>query len=129
MRLLTIILALSLVASLVNISLIPKDQWRETVAFVIERSRTEDVALLAPGYMVIPFDYYSRGRIGRHPIRPPSAESQLESLLNEHERVWLVSHQVDIADPEKRAEGWLAKHANRVESASFYHIQVELYER
>lgn len=128
-RLLTFLLAFSLLASLINISLIPKDQWRETVSFIIKQRQTKDVVLLLPNYMTVPFDYYSQGRIARQGISPSFALSYLESLVNDHGRIWLVSHQVDIADSEKKIESWLEQHANRVEEKSFYRIQVHLYQK
>lgn len=128
-KLLASLLTISLLASLVNISLIPKDQWREAVSFITKQSQTKDIVLLLPSYMTFPFDYYSQGRIARDGIHPSSSLSQLESLLNDHGRIWLVSHQVDIADPEKKIEGWLGQHANLVEEKSFYRIQLHLYQK
>lgn len=128
-KLLASLLTLSLLASLVNIILIPKDQWREAVSFIIKQGQINDVVLLLPSYMTFPFDYYSQSRIARHGISPSFASPQLESLLNAHGRIWIVSHQVDIADPEKKIEGWLDQHANRVEEKSFYCILVNLYQK
>ena len=128
-KLLASLLTLSLLASLVNIILIPKDQWREAVSFINKQGQINDVVLLLPSYMTFPFDYYSQRRIARYGISPSFASSQLESLLNASGRIWLVSHQVDIADPEKKIEGWLEQRANRLEEKSFYRILVHLYQK
>ena len=128
-KLLASLLILSLLASFVNISLIPKAQWRETVSFIIKQSTKKDVVLLLPSYMTSPFDYYSQGRIARYGINPSSSLSELESLMNDYGRVWLVSPQVDIADPEKKIESWLKQHANRIEEKSFYRILIHLYQK
>lgn len=127
-KLLVFLLTFSLIVSLVNISLIPKDQWREAVSYIIKKSQKEDVVLLLPSYMAVPFDYYSQGRVARHGIYPSSL-FHLESLLDDYKRIWLVSHEVDIGDPEKRIEGWLEQHTKRIEEKSFYRIRVNLYQR
>ena len=128
-KLLTVLLILSLLASIINVYFIPKDQWRETANFILKQKQVGDVVLLLPSYMTYPFDYYSQGRITRHGIHPSSDSSQLESLLDDYGRIWLISHLVDIADPEQKVKGWLDYHADRVEEKSFYRIQVSLYQR
>ena len=128
-KLLTALLILSLLASIINIYLIPKDQWRETVNFIIKQRQAGDVVLLLPSYMTYPFDYYSQRKITMYGIHPSSDSSQLESLLDDYERIWLISHLIDIADPERIVEGWLENHANRVEEKSFYRIQIYLFQK
>lgn len=128
-KLLTMILLASLLASFVNVAWIPKDQWRETVSFIIEQSQPQDAVLLAPGYVVIPFNHYSHGRIAGTGIQSLAVASQLQSLLNDHKRVWLVSYQADIAASQKEAEAWFSQHAVQTETAQFFHIQVRLYEK
>lgn len=128
-RLLAGVLLLSLVASLVNIFLVPKDQWRETVAYILAHSQPGDAVVLLPSYMNIPFRYYSQGRIFSTGIRPNSASAQLKQLLAEHERIWYVHHTIDMPDPEGQIEQWLQAHAHPEENQAFYHTQLHLYRR
>jgi len=128
-KLLTALLILSLLTSLINIYLIPKDQWREAAHFILKQRQVGDVVLLLPSYMTYPFDYYSQGRITRQGIHPSSDSSQMESLLDDYGRIWLVTNQANIVDPEKKVQSWLDQNTDLLEENYFYRIQVSLYQK
>lgn len=125
---LALVLPLSFLASLVNIVFIPKDQWRQAADYIHARSQENDVVVLLPDYATYPFDYYDRGRTRRIGLQPSSFVPEIESLLKEHGRLWLVSNRGDIADPGRKIETWLEANARPVESGSFHLIQTRLFQ-
>ena len=77
--------------------------------------------------MNFPFDYYNKGRIDRYGVNPSSDLSHLESFVNSFRRIWLITNRADIVDPKKKIENWLKQHTKRLETKSFYRIQVNSY--
>ena len=125
-RLLVGMLALSLVAALVNVLWIPKPQWREVAEHIAERHRTGDVVVLEPAYMATPFGYHADAGIEREGLGFGAEPTRLDALLGEHDRVWLVIHR-STADPQQRTQNWFDEHGTLVESADFFRLHVRLY--
>jgi mannosyltransferase len=129
-RLLTAMLAASLVASLANILVIQQDQWREATNYVVANSQPQDLALLVPNYMVAAFDYYDHGRVDGQGATPAAVPNQLAVWSGKYNRIWLVLHATaDVSDPQGRIEQWLTQHAQKIETDSFYNIRVELFQK
>ena len=125
-RLLVVVLGFSLIASLINVLVIPKDQWRETVDQLGERYQQGDLVVIEPNYLTIPFDYYDRRHLPRLGV-PFGDTKPVGEVLCHHPRVWLVLHRVD-RDPQARLEEWLGQRATRLDVADYYGIQVELFQ-
>jgi hypothetical protein len=121
-------LSLSLISSLINICFIPKDEWRQTLDYIHAQSQKNDLVLLLPNYATFPFDYYNQGKIERAGVQPSSFIPELESLLKSHGRLWLVSNRANIADPDRKIEGWLGTKAKLVITKRFYLVQTSLYQ-
>ena len=121
-------LLLSLAASMITLTAIPKDQWREAVAYLNEQSESGDVVALVPSYMSTPFDYYDQGRLNRVGIRPADMDEILPELAEQHGRIWLVYHSVDTVDAGRNAEAWLEQHGHLIREAPFFRIHAKLFE-
>ena len=124
--LLLTILGLSFISSFVCISLIPKDQWRETTAYIREHQENGDLVILEPTYMTIPFDYYAAGGVDREGLPFGADPALLENLLSVHPRIWFVTHQYD-GDAQKRTQEWLDEYAILQDAQDFYRLQVQLF--
>ena len=128
-KLLAVVFSLSLISSLINIRFIPKDEWRQTVNFIHAQSQENDAVVLLPSYARFTFDYYSREKIIRVGVQPSSFIPELESLLKNHSRIWLVSNRANIVDPDRKIETWLEAKTKLVMARKFYLIQADLYQK
>jgi uncharacterized membrane protein len=126
--LVTAVALLSLVASLTNIFLVPKNEWREAAAYVAAAAQPGDLVLLTPAYMTIPYDLYAPADLPRTGVPFETGDEAFAPLTAAHDRIWLVYDPFD-ADPAHRLQGWLQEHATLVESAPFHRLNVELYSR
>jgi len=90
-----------------------KEEWRAAARYVAEHSRQGDAILCHVDYTRIPFGYYYRGEV---PVFAPfggpvgdgvDVARTLEGLAA-YDTVWLVQSHVELADPNRSVEGWLA---------------------
>ncbi len=127
-RLLLSMLALSLIAALINVALIPKDQWREAASFIAEHRQANDLVLLEPSYGVIPFDYYDLGRTPREGFPAKADAAWMDAVLNHNDRIWLVeSASAAGLQSQPQAQRWLEAHGTLLDTIDLYHIQLRLY--
>jgi uncharacterized membrane protein len=130
---LTSVMAASLVASLVSISLVPKDDWRQAAAYITAYQDARDGIVLAPVYMGTPLGYYlGDNPLARYGANVGSVTKDLPAWLAAHPRLWLVTQAGDTHDPTGReaVQGWLNSHASMVESAGFDGgILIQLFEK
>jgi hypothetical protein len=124
---LSVVLGLSLIASLVALAAVPKDQWREATAFIVAQQQPGDIVILEPVYMTIPFDYYNHDRVARVGLSFDAGPDALEQTLLPHNRAWLVRHQLD-RDPLNRIQRWLGEHATLAGTTNFFRLEVQLYQ-
>lgn len=138
---LILLLTTSLVGSLVNVTVIPKDQWREMVAYLAEHGEATDSIWIEPRYHMFPLNYYLA-----HPdqvnaatssplnfdignVPPTMSDAELEALVGRGQRVWLIYHAANYidTDPERRLEKWLAEHLEATDQLHLYRIEATLY--
>jgi len=90
-----------------------KEEWRAAARYVAKHSRQGDAILCHVDYTRIPFGYYYRGGV---PVFAPfggpvgdgvDVARTLEGLA-EYDTVWLVQSHIELADPGRSVEGWLA---------------------
>ncbi|MCC6453677.1 MAG: glycosyltransferase family 39 protein [Caldilineaceae bacterium] len=143
---LALLLAASLVGSLVNVLFIPKEQWRETAAYIVEHGEPGDAIWVVPGYHALPLSYYlaradnREGEAGsdvmfdqqmfdQQPVSSSMNDSDLEARLEKGQRVWLVYHTVNVRllDPDRRLEQWLNAHLQPVDQLHLFKIEATLY--
>jgi hypothetical protein len=123
------LLLLSLILSLVNVSLIPKDQWREAVAYIQDHQQVGDVTWLLSDYLRLPYHYYDRAQTQWVGVSPQKSDDELEGLLLSSRRVWLVYQAIDIQiiDPTRRIETWLDHHATPSLAFDGFRVVVRLW--
>ncbi len=126
-RLLGTVAALSLALALVNVVLVPKNQWREAAAYIAAHAQPDDLVLLTPRYMTAPYDLYAPADLPREGLPFAFDEAALRALETGHERIWVVFDPFD-ADPAGHLQQWLSEHGELADTATFYRLEVELYE-
>lgn len=127
-RMLSVLLGFSLLASLVNVSMIPKAQWDQAAEFVLTAQQASDCVIVSPPYSALVFDYYARGQIPLHGLSPRSAHETLEQLSCKCSRLWVVSHTTDVGPERESLVTWLGERAQRTTISQFYRLRVELFE-
>ena len=125
---LAFVLALSLISSLINIFFIPKDEWRQAVAYIHSQSEKGDLVLLLPAYMTFPFDYYDKENSERIGIQPSDLPLKLEPTLRSIRRIWLVANRPYLLDPEGKIKKWLDTSAKFLTEKNFYLVETYLYQ-
>ena len=128
-RLLRVLFVLSLAASLVNVLVIPKEQWREAVDLILAQRGHADVVVLEPAYMSMPFDFYSQGRLDAVGLAShEDVGAKMAEVEQGRERIWLVHHLADV-NPAHVAgiQQWLAENAILIQSSRLYRLQLDLY--
>jgi len=73
--------ALSLLLSVVNVTLIPKDEWRQAIQFIHAHQQPGDVTWLLSDYLRAPYLYYDRGRSDWTGVSPEMTDDELEGVL------------------------------------------------
>jgi mannosyltransferase len=127
-KLLLSMLTLSLIAALVNVALIPKEQWREATYYIAEHRQANDLVLLEPSYTLAPFDYYDLGRSPREGFPAKGDAAWLDAVLKHNDRIWLIESQsVPGLSQPPQAESWLDAHGTLLDTLDLYRIQVRLY--
>ena len=127
-KLLLSMLALSLVAALINVALIPKEQWREATLFIAEHRQANDLVVLEPSYTIAPFDYYDQGRTPREGFPAKADAAWLDAVLNHNDRIWLIESQsVPGLSQPPQAQHWLDAHGTLLDTLDFYRIHLRLY--
>jgi hypothetical protein len=100
-----------------------KEGWREIAAHLATHSRPEDAILIHPDWVRYPLQYYLRGGGQTYAVfSSVEAHSDLNGPLTaistRHPVVWLVESHVEMADPQRRVNAWLAER---------YPLATELY--
>lgn len=90
-----------------------KEAWRETVGYLATHARPEDAILIHPDWTRFPLQYYFRGPGQTYAVfgsvdEFTDLEGPLSAISNAHPVVWLVESHTELADPEHRANSWLA---------------------
>lgn len=127
LRPLSVLLGASALAAIITIVVIPKDEWRQTVAYVHEQAAPGDLVLLLPSYMHIPFDWYDQEHMTTLGFAPSQVDD-LPQLTTAHPRIWLIEHTRDVADPSRVVASWLDEQGELVRDQSFHNIHVQLYQ-
>jgi hypothetical protein len=127
---LALLLVTSLIATGINLTLVPKDNWRDLVASILAQHHAGDAVWIQPAWQQAPFVYY-RSSQGTLPVSaPPTAAEQRAATLQQHARIWHVYQTADLArmDPQRTVGRWLADQMEAVNSVDFYHVHATLYQ-
>lgn len=130
LRTLRVLLLLSLLLTIINVSLIPKDQWREAVAYIHAHQLPNDATWLLSDYLRVPYLYYDRAQTHWAGVSPQMSDEELEQLLRSSRRVWLVYQAIDIQiiDPTRRVEQWLQGNATPISQLKLFRVTLRLWE-
>ena len=90
-----------------------KEAWRETVGYLAAHAHAEDAILIHPDWTRYPLQYYFRGPGQTYAVfgsvdESTDLDSPLTTISAKHEILWLVESHTELADPEHRANAWLA---------------------
>lgn len=125
---LPVLLALSLIASLVNVIAVPKDDWRSAAGYVESRTQPGDAILVAPGYDNLPFAFYHRGRLPVTEIGRPEVVNA-DALAGSGGRVWLVYNDLpgNAQTDGARLAARLGERMGRAEEWNGYRVRAVLF--
>jgi 4-amino-4-deoxy-L-arabinose transferase-like glycosyltransferase len=111
-----------------------RDDYRGLAQTVTLREQPGDAIILtAPGQIEI-FEYYFHGAADlfplprQRPIDPADTRARLETISDEHDRVWLVRWAAVEADPDDLILGWLEGRGRRLGSQQFGRVELRLYD-
>ncbi|MBI4492101.1 MAG: glycosyltransferase family 39 protein [Chloroflexi bacterium] len=122
------VLAISVLALLAMIAVLPKEPWRQVVADIHASAGPNDIVLIEANYMTYPFDFYDRGTMVRAGVSPPDLENQLDRRLQQYERAWLVLASSKLVDPGDTVAQWFAARYGLRSSRDYYHIDLRLFD-
>ena len=137
-----LLLGVSLAGSLVNVVLIPKDQWREMVTYLAAQGEATDTIWVVPRYQGVPLNYYfdhpphptsttsaNTPKFSIAHVSPQMGDAELAALADKGQRVWLIYHAVDyrLDDPNQRLQRWLNEHMAVSTEIHFFRIDATLY--
>jgi len=125
-----------------------KEDWSTPAGYIANFAESGDLVLFNSNFVVIPFDYYFKPYAELYDIQvvkqgvpldlytdgvlePKMTEGDvpaLISLLDGHDRVWLVYSHDAYTDPEGLVPQTLAAQMNLTRTRDFYGGQVQLYE-
>jgi 4-amino-4-deoxy-L-arabinose transferase-like glycosyltransferase len=128
-RSLALLVMVSLLASLLNIFVVPKPQWKQAAHLVLDKREADDIVLFSPSYMDLVFNFYAEDRVPMAGIRGGEVATTLASLFESYDRVWFIYHTADVGRHQSQIRQWLMQHAHPVDQRSFYRVQVDLYRR
>jgi mannosyltransferase len=110
-----------------------RDDYRGIARTITAAARTGDAIILnAPGQIDV-FSYYYQGAAPAYPLprqRPldeMDTAANLEAVLHDHSRVWLVLWGVAESDPQRFVETWLDSHAFKSTDRWYGNARIALY--
>jgi hypothetical protein len=140
---LALLLITSLIGSLINVTIVPKDQWREQAAYLLAQAQPGDTVWVLPGYHAVPLYYYlsnyylgntitldeSSSLLQLPNVTGAMGDAELAALAGEDRRVWLIYHRNNFrhSDPERRVEAWLDAHFDVTDHLQLYRMDTTLY--
>lgn len=119
------LLGISLLASLVNIWLIPKDDWRQASAYITAHQGSADLIWVDPAWNDIPYQYYQPNQaVGLGPLQVLATQAE------QAQTIWLVAERYPSQPvPASPSERWLDQNWQLTESTPFFRLEVRRYQR
>ena len=115
------LMGLSLLASVVMILGVPKDDWRGVVAYLDQYNVAAADIWLDPPWNRLVYTYY-------RPQQPPTTGSLQELEEVAARDVWFVAERFPGQPvPASPSEAWLDEHLELVKAVSFYRLEVRHY--
>jgi hypothetical protein len=119
----TAVLALSLVASLITVLAVPKDDWRGAIIYINEHATQDAVIYLDPHWYRLLGHYY-----GLEPQQISIREGLPETVPPGE--LWLVAERFPGQPiPSSTTESTLDESARLLEAVPFYRLEVRRYQK
>jgi hypothetical protein len=113
--------AVSLLATLVMILAVPKDDWRGVATYLNQHRQPETAVWVDPAWNKIALEYYDQGV----PIHKGTIDTLAQLAVAD---VWLVAERLPSQTaPSSASEDWLDTHMNLVQSILFTRLELRLY--
>ena len=114
------LIGVSLIASLISLLAVPKDDWRGAVAYINQFSKAGDIVWLEPSSGHLPYDYYDPS------IKPVISLNQVEE--DPSAGVWhIAERQPNRPIPGSSAEVWLDVNRELLSVHPLYRLEVRHY--
>jgi hypothetical protein len=116
------LMTVSLVATLVMLWAVPKDDWRSAVAYIEGHAQTEDIVWIDPTWNNVAYEYYQAKTTATY-----GNVQDLEQLAGKD--IWLVAERFPQYEiPSSKSEAWLDENLQLVEAVPFYRLEVRHYQ-
>jgi hypothetical protein len=114
-------LAVSLLATLLMLWAVPKDDWRGAVAYIEAQAQAEDIVWLDPSWNQTAYEYYQADTTAYW--------GDIETLAQVAQTdIWLVAERFPSYEtPSSESEAWLDEHLQLVAAIPFYRLEVRHY--
>lgn len=122
-----LLVAAALIGSLVNITLIPKAEWRGVADYLDANMGPSDTIVLLPGYDYIVFRYYNDYRKHVTQLTGPPDEALAEAA-GRHQAIWIIEDQRDLSGPRNEVYAWLEEHKKLREIENFDLLTIRKFE-
>lgn len=126
-RVLGLICAASLLASLWNIYLIPKTEWEQINTQIVADAQEYDTVLINPAHMRYAFDYYNREQSLLVLQRGEDLRDALAQVVEAQGRVWYVAQPTD-QNHRPTVEAALNEFLTVSDCTEFTKVQLCVYE-
>lgn len=120
-------LAFSLVISLYTILAVPKEQWREAVAWLQAQQAPGDVIALQPDYEHYVFSYYYQGRPRWIGLPATATDLDVSIVGQEVKRLWLVQSTAPVGITTDEIARQLERNYPLLLSREWFRVRVRLY--
>ena len=122
-RMVWLTVAVSVLATLVNVLLIPKPDWRGAAAFIADYASPTDLIWVAPGFNGIPYDYYAE----EYPNQSTGAVG-LQDAAATATTIWLITDNPASPIPTSTAQTWLDENNRLVQDIpDFFRLTIRRY--
>jgi len=116
------LMGISLLATLVMLWAVPKDDWRGAVAYIESQARPEDFVWIDPAWNYVAYEYY---QVETAPAYGNLAE--LKKMAGTD--IWLVAERFPMNGiPSSDSESWLDENFQLLEAVPFYRLEVRHYQ-
>jgi len=109
------------------------DDWTAATAFIEAHEQPNDRVIVIPDWGQEAFRYHYRGEADVIGVLPGvndelDLDSILEPLVSGYQRVWYVSYQPEVSDPDELADSWFRARAVTVTDVFPSGMAVRLYD-
>lgn len=116
------LMGISLLATLVMLWAVPKDDWRSAVAYIEAQAQPEDIVWIDPPWNAVAYEYYQAETA---PVYGELTALKQMAVTD----IWLVAERFPMYEiPSSASESWLDENFQLVEAVPFYRLQVRHYQ-